>query len=312
MSESVKFVPGGVVPACLLPFHDDFSIDEATLRSHLADVAHVSGVTAITVNGHASEVSSCTAEEQRRVLEIAVDAIGARTPLVNGIYTESSLEAARLARMSRDEGAAALLVFPPPLISIGQRPEMLVDFFQRIEQASDGLPIVLFQFPLGSGLSYPLPTLQRILDEVPSVQAIKDNCGNPQLQERQLRLLHERSPRVSVLTTQSAWLMASLAIGCDGLLSGMGSVAADLQGQMYRAIREDDLAAARRVQDRIFPLTEVFYSDPWVDMHNRMKEALVMLGKFPNAVVRPPLMKLSTAETGRIRQALIAAGMLAP
>jgi 4-hydroxy-tetrahydrodipicolinate synthase len=55
----------------------------------------------------------------------------------------------------------------------------------------------------------------------------------------------------------------------------------------------------------------VFYADPFVDMHNRMKEALVLLGKLPRAVVRPPLVKIPAAEIERIRQALIAAGLLA-
>ena len=54
----------------------------------------------------------------------------------------------------------------------------------------------------------------------------------------------------------------------------------------------------------------MFYADPFVDMHNRMKEALVLLGKLPRAVVRPPLVKLERAEIARIRQALIEAGLL--
>ena len=54
----------------------------------------------------------------------------------------------------------------------------------------------------------------------------------------------------------------------------------------------------------------MFYADPFVDMHNRMKEALVLLGKLPRAVVRPPLVKLERAEIMRIRQALIEAGLL--
>jgi 4-hydroxy-tetrahydrodipicolinate synthase len=53
-----------------------------------------------------------------------------------------------------------------------------------------------------------------------------------------------------------------------------------------------------------------FYSEPLVDMHNRMKEALVLLGRLPRAVVRPPLVKLESAEIARIRQALIDAGLL--
>src|SRR5437667_270067 len=94
--------------------------------------------------------------------------------------------------------------------------------------------------------------------------------------------------------------------------SASGSVIADLHVQLWRAVQENDLAAARRVNDRIWPTAEAFYSEPSVDMHNRMKEALVLLGKLPRAVVRPPLVKLPQAEIERIRTALIAAGLLKP
>ena len=79
-----------------------------------------------------------------------------------------------------------------------------------------------------------------------------------------------------------------------------------------RAVQENDLVTARRLNDRIYPLARVFYSDPWADMHNRMKEALVLLGRLPRAVVRPPLVKLSRAEVDRIRAALVEAGLLNP
>ena len=52
------YLPGGVIPAVLLPFHDDLSIDEASYRAHLRDVAAVEGLSAITTNAHASEVAS--------------------------------------------------------------------------------------------------------------------------------------------------------------------------------------------------------------------------------------------------------------
>jgi 4-hydroxy-tetrahydrodipicolinate synthase len=115
---------------------------------------------------------------------------------------------------------------------------------------------------------------------------------------------------VNVLTTHSSWLLSSLVLGCNGLLSGSGSVIANLQAQLFRAVKKNDLQKARELQERIRPTAEVFYSEPWVDMHNRMKEALVLLGRLPRAVVRPPLMKLSSQEIERIRAALIAAGLL--
>jgi len=138
------YLPHGVIPAVLLPFNEDLSIDEASYRAHLRDVGSVEGVTALTVNAHASEVASCTFDEQRRVLDITRDEVGKRVPIVNGIYAEGSLEAARIARMAQEGGASALLVFPSGIFSFGQRPEMALEHFRRIAGASD-LPMIAFQ-----------------------------------------------------------------------------------------------------------------------------------------------------------------------
>ncbi len=164
MPRFAQFVPEGVIPACLLPFHDDLSIDEKSFRRHLSDVAAVQGIAAITINAHATEVASCSFDEQRRVLEITQDEIGTTTPIVNGIYAEGSLEAAKLARMAQEGGASALLVFPPGPFTLGQRPEMALAHFQRIADASD-LPIIVFEYPLASGQGYPLDTLLKLFDE---------------------------------------------------------------------------------------------------------------------------------------------------
>jgi len=297
------YVPAGVIPAVLLPFHEDLSIDEASYRAHLRDVASVAGISAITVNAHASEVASCTFEEQKRVLEVSKEEL-ADLPVINGVYADGSLEAARIAKMATQGGASALLVFPPAIYAFGQRPEMALAHFRRIADATD-LPLVLFQYPLAGGQGYPLATLEKIIEKVPSVRAIKDWCANPQLHEKQIRLLP-----VNILTTHSSWLLSSLVLGCAGLLSGSGSVIADLQAQLFHAVRKNDLQKAKELQERIRPTAEVFYSEPWVDMHNRMKEALVLLGRLPRAVVRPPLVKLPAQEIERIRAALFAAGLL--
>jgi len=309
MRRDASWIPHGVIPAVLLPFNEDFSIDEKSFRAHLRDVAAVDGVSAITINAHSTEVASCSLDEQKRVLAIAKDEIGERLPIVNGVYAEGSLEAARIAKMAMDGGAAALLVFPPGPFTMGQRPEMAVEHFRRVAGAAD-LPIIAFQYPLSGGQGYPLATLLKIIEAVPSVRAIKDWCASPQLHERQIRTLQSLNPPVNVLTTHSSWLMSSLVLGANGLLSGSGSVIAELQSKLFRAVRANDLAEAKRINDRIWPIAEVFYSEPWVDMHNRMKEALVMLGKLPRAVVRPPLVKLPQAEIERVRAALIAAGLL--
>lgn len=310
MARFKDYVPSGVIPATLLAFRDDLSIDEKESVRHLAHVAKVKGITAITVNGHASEVHACTFDEQRRILAVSAQAVGDRVPLVNGVYADGSLEAARIARMAAEEGASALLVFPPNSMSMGGqlRPEMAIEHFKRVADATD-LPIILFQYPAAVGLGYPFDTLLKLVDRFPTIRAIKDWCADPMLHEKHIRTLQSLKRPVNVLTTHSAWLMASLTMGANGLLSGAGSVIADLQVALFQAVQAKDLRRAQAINDRIYPLQQAFYAPPFLDMHNRMKECLVMLGRLDRAVVRPPLMKLGQAELDRLREALRHAGL---
>src|SRR5512136_3020879 len=282
MPRHPHYVPHGVIPAVLLPFNDDLSIDEKGFRGHLRDVAATKGLSAITINAHSTEVASCSFEEQRRVLAITQDEIGERLPLVNGVWADGSIEAARIARMATDGGASALLVFPPAPFTLGQSPEMALAHFKRIADATD-LPLIVFQYPLATGQGYPKDTLLKLCEEVPTIRAIKDWIGNVPHHAWHIRTLQNLPRPVNVLTTHSSWLFASLVLGPNGLLSGSGSVIADLQARLFRAVQANDLAEAQRLNDRIHPVASVFYADPFVDMHNRMKEALVLLGRLPRA-----------------------------
>lgn len=309
MPRHKAYVPHGVIPAVLLPFHDDLSIDEAGFRKHLRDVAATDGISAITLNAHSTEVASCTFEEQQRVHAIAQDEIGAKLPIVHGIWADGSIEAARIAKAATEGGASALLVFPPAPFTMGQNTAMALAHFKRIADASD-LPLIAFQYPLATGQGYPNDTIIKMIEEIPTLMAIKDWAGTPQQHEWHVRTLQNLSRPFNVLSTQSSWLMASLSFGCKGLLSGSGSVIPDLQANLFKAMQAGDLKTAQAINDRIYPLASVFYAQPWVDMHNRMKEALVLMGKMQKAVVRPPLVKIERAEIERIRKALVQAGML--
>lgn len=307
----LPFTPRGVIPAALTAFAEDFSVDRYWTASHLRDLADVSGISALVLNGHAAEVHACTEDEQRDLLDLGLEVVGDRVPVVAGIYADGSHQAQRLARMAERAGASALLVFPPAPLTLGGhlRPEMLLRHFQMIAEAT-ALPIIFFEYPKTSGLYTPFATMLGLFEAVPSIVAIKDWCHDGREHERNIRTLQGLKRPVQVLTTHSAWAMASLSMGCAGILSGAGSVVAALQVELFNALQADDLATARAVNDRLYPIQQAFYADPFLDMHNRMKEANVLLGRLPRAVVRPPLMKLSDREIADLRTALIAGGLL--
>jgi 4-hydroxy-tetrahydrodipicolinate synthase len=69
------------------------------------------------------------------------------------------------------------------------------------------------------------------------------------------------------------------------------------------------LSSAQEINNKIFPLVQAFYSPPFLDMHNRMKETLVLMDLMDKAIVRPPLMKLSDAEINALKDAINISGI---
>ena len=299
----------GIMPANILPFTADLEIDEPAYRKHMRWLADTRGVTAIVANGHAAEVSSLTRDERKRALAIALDEVGARCPIVAGVYSDGTREAVELAKDAKRLGAKGVLVFPPTLFMWGAqiKPDMAVKHFSEIASGAD-IPMIVFQYPLASGIGYTPETLAR-LAEIPHVAAVKEWSNEIVGFERGLRAVRATRKPVAILSAFTMSLMASFMLGADCAISGMGSVTADLQVELFEACAKGDVEQARAINDRLDPLVRVFYQPPFVDMHNRMKEALVMLGRIPAAHVRPPLTPVSAAEREQIRVALAAANL---
>ena len=308
MSHAPRF--HGCMPANLLPFTADLAIDEPAYRKHLRWLVDAPGVTGLVANGHAAEVASLTREERRRTLDIALDEVAGKVPVVTGIYSDGTLEAIELARDAQAAGAAGLLVFPPTLFMWGAqlKPDMVLRHFQTLADAVD-LPLVVFEYPVASGIGYSPETLAELC-KIPTVAAIKDWSNEIVSYEKNLRAVRASGRPVAVMSSFTMSLMASFMLGADGCISGMGSVTADLQSALFAAVQAGRLDEARGINDRVAPLVNVFYAPPFVDMHNRMKEALVLLGRIPAAYVRPPLTPVSASEREAIRRALIASGLL--
>ena len=301
MRDQLRF--SGIMPANILPFRADLSIDEAAYRKHLRWLADTPGVTGIVANGHAAEVASLSREERRRTLAVALEEVAGACPIIAGVDTDGTAEAVELARDAQAAGAAGILLFPPTLFMWGAqaKPDMVLRHYHEV--AAVGLPIIAFEYPPASGIGYLPETLAR-LAEIPQVVGVKDWSNDIVALEQNLRAVRATGRPVAMLSSFTMSLMASFLLGADGAISGMGSVTADLQAELFAACQKGDVDGARRINDRLEPLVRVFYAPPFVDMHNRMKEALVLLGRIPAAHVRPPLTPIPTAEREAIARAL--------
>lgn len=298
----------GVIPANVLPFDRELAIDEPAYRKHLDWLVSIPGVAGITCNGHAAEVTSLSRDERRRALSIAVETVAGRVPVIAGIYAENYRQARELARDAAAEETDALLVMPPNALAYDASPEGAYRHFAEVADAVT-LPLVVFEYPASTGLQYDTETLLRVCG-IPSVAAVKEWSLDIRIHERNYRALKSLDRPVSLLTSFSTNLLPALVSGADGILSGHGSVIAELQVRLFDAVAECRLDEARRLYERVQHLTAVIYRHPMVDMYARMKEHLIMLGHELSSVVRPPLSPVTEEERRELRRALVRAGLL--
>lgn len=283
-----------------MPFRADLSIDESALRRHLNWLLE-SPIGGVVCNGHAAEVATLTREERRRSAAVTVETVAGRVPVIAGVYADGTEEAIRLARDAGAEGVDGLLVFPSPLFSETEGPaeDMVLTHFAAIGAAAD-LPLVVFEYPRRSGSHYEPDLLVRLVRHVPQIVAVKEWSLDILDYEDNLTALRAAAPDVAILSSFSTSLLATLVLGADGILSGHGSLIADLQCRLFQLVQSGDLDAARRLNRRLHPLTRTFYAPPFQDAHSRMKFASFALGRLPEYHVRGPLQPISADQQREI------------
>jgi len=299
----------GIYAATLCPLLDDGRIDEATLARHLEANAFVPGMKGLLINGHAGENFLLSRDEKRRVTEIAFEVCGQRSLLVCGINAEDSVEAQRHVDDAKAAGADAVLVFPPFSWALSQDSRMAVTH-HAIANANAQMPLMLYQAGVNAGTMAYRPEVLAELAQLPNVVGIKEGSWEAAAYEANRRLVKRVAPQVAMMASGDEHLLTCFAIGSEGSLVSLAAVVPELVIDLDRAIRRGDLAEARRLNDRIYPLAKAIYGTaPGGYATARLKTCLKLLGRFPSDAMRPPIGPLPRAEIAALEAALAEAGV---
>lgn len=302
----------GVTVATVLPFHDDFSIDWASYERVLAYCTRPEGIRAVFVNGHAGEGATLTDAERVEVIRRTRAFIGTDVPLLTGIIAWSTEEAIAQARLAEEAGVDAAVLFPLPQFSggAGTDPRYALDYVDSLLAATD-LPVSIFQQPVSSGYGYSSAILGELVAR-PRVIAVKEGSGDIGLYEDNLRRIKAVAPDCYMLPSNYHWLVAQVAIGADGILSGMASLIPDLLSDLWAAAEAGDLHTLRALNDRLHPIVRTIYgAPPLIEMHTRIKVALRHLGVIGSATPRRPLLPVPDAIAAQVGTTVDAVGLAA-
>jgi 4-hydroxy-tetrahydrodipicolinate synthase len=300
---------GGLIPATVLPMTEDARVDEPGLRRYIRHVADANPK-ALAINVDTGEGPHLWPKERLRVLEVVLDEVGDRIPVIAGLGAQFTEQAVALAREIKDVGAAGLLVFPigtyqgTPL-----DPEVPVRYHAAIGDAT-GLPLILFQLqPALGGVNFEAEALDRMC-RVAQVVAIKEASFDPQRFVEVRAVVKAARPDCVYLTGNDNFIYESFVLGAEGALIGFGAVATKQQVELIDHALAGRHQQAREIMDRLTPLVNAIFDPPVRNYRARAKAALAMQGLLDRETVRPPLMPISAAERERIRKAMVHAGEL--
>lgn len=299
----------GVYPAALLPFHPDYSIDEEGYRRLLRWLAGIDGISGVLCNGHSGEVTSLDRAERRRVVEIAAEEMPHHR-IIAAVQCEGTLEAIQQARDAKEAGASAALIMPPHhWLRFGKDPADAVRHFSGIAEAVE-IDLIVHQYPFNTKATYSTVELLE-LAKIPRVLAVKYGSREMARYETDYRLLRQHAPQIAFLNCIDEYLLPGLALGGDGVIVGCACFVPELIVSLVRALGRKDLVEALQVEEKLFPAVRFIYGmgEPTGVAHQRMKEALVMMGHLSSPVVRPPLKTFSPEQREQLRKELIQAGI---
>ncbi len=299
----------GLIPATVLPMTEDARIDEPALRGYMRHVEQAT-IHAVAINVDTGEAPHLTHEERVRVLEIVVDEIGDRVPVIAGLPAQFTEQAVSFGRDYKKAGASALLVFP---ISAYQgaplEPELVLRYHAAVGDGVD-LPLVLFNLTPSLGGVLLSPEIIEKLCGLAHVVAIKDASFDARTFVEVAAAVRQQTRPIAVLTGDDDFIYESFVLGADGALLGFGAVPTRQLAEMVDLAVAGRLEESKAIMDRLTPLERAMFAPPIRDYRARAKEALVMQGIIPRAVVREPLLPVSDSARESMRSAMVLAGEL--
>ena len=288
----------GCGTALATPFTTGGAIDERALRA-LVDWQIDEGIDFLVPCGSTGEAATLTAAEQRRVVEITVEQVRERVPVVAGAASNDTARAVALSKEMEAAGATHLLHSSPMYNKPPQRG--IVAHFHAIADAVR-IPIVVYNVPGRTASNIEAGTTLELAKH-PRIAAVKEASGLlPQITD----IIVGRPEGFSVLSGDDELTLPILVLGGDGLVSVISNVAPRLTAEMVRLALSGRFEKARDIHQRLLPWMRAAFieSNPVP-----VKAALNMLGRMDNRL-RLPLVPLAESRSAAVREALERAGVL--
>ncbi|MEQ8162570.1 MAG: 4-hydroxy-tetrahydrodipicolinate synthase [Smithellaceae bacterium] len=287
----------GAIVAIVTPFKDG-KVDEDALRE-LIEFQISNGTDGIVPCGTTGESATLSHEEHDRVIEITIDAVKKRVPVIAGTGSNSTAEAIRLTKHACEAGADGALIVCPYYNRPTQ--EGLYQHYKMIAE-SVPIPILPYNIPSRTGVNL-LPDMVAKLAKIKNIVGIKEASGSIKQMSDVIELCGDD---FAVLSGDDLFTLPLLAMGGAGIISVISNVApADMAG-LVDAFAAKDFAKAKELHHKMSPLIESLF----IEVNpTPVKAALALMGKIQYEY-RLPLCKMSDANLEKLRKVMVNYGLI--
>jgi len=242
----------GVIPPMISPLTPSGQVDTGAV-GRVVDYILAGGCSGLFVLGGVGEGAWLSTAQRGRIVDATVRATAGRAPVLVGLMLPGTAPARDAALQAADAGADALVVGSPYYFGVDAASQQR---HVEVILAATPLPVLLYNIPQCTHQPLLREAVEALATE-PRILGVKDSWGDmPYFQS--LLTLKLKRPNFRVLQGHEHAAMASLLLGADGLIPGLGNVAPRVLVSLVQAARAGNVATCQRLHAEIFELTGIY------------------------------------------------------
>jgi len=280
LDESAK----GIYIIAATPFDHGGALDLASLDRLIAFYIEA-GVHGITILGMMGEAQKLTFDEQQRVIGRVLKQVAGEIPVVVGVSAAGLATVGALAEEAMSEGAAGVMIAPPPGLSTDEQIEGYIR--QAVDAVGYDVPVVLQDYPQATGVHLSVPLFNQLADALPQIKVLKhEDCpGLAKISRIRKTAARDGHRRLAILVGNGGlYFPLELARGADGAMTGFAFP--ELLVEVYARFREGEVDEAFDVFDDYLPLIR-YEQQPGIGLAIR-KQILHRRGVITSPTLRAP------------------------
>ena len=286
----------GVIPALATPLTINEEVDEAALRRNVQRIV-AAGASGVLVLGSAGEGVMLNEKERFHAVEIVVDAVAEKIPVITGTGDLNTKKVKENNRIVAGLGVKYALAVPPFYFHLRQ--EDITEYYLDIA-AEDTIPILIYNIPQNTKLNVELKTIE-VLSRIDNIVGIKDSSGN--WDYLQQLVLNYQNERFKVFAGKANLLFNAFLIGAAGSITPVPNIDPKVEVELYTSILDNNLKTAIEKHKRVLAIAELFKNDV-LPVSVNLNAALKIMG-ICNGITIKPLPQASNKVVEELRNKLM-------